>query len=67
MLHPIIVVLECATGIVRGIDEDAFHLARKVLLQGLEGEEVVPVDEAIIEEVPVRDPVQRMIRLVRLL
>jgi hypothetical protein len=67
MLNAIIVVLEGAAGVVRGINEDALHLSGEVLLQGLEGEEVVPVDEAVVEEVPVRDTVRRMKRLVRLL
>jgi hypothetical protein len=67
MLDAVIVVLEGAAGIVRGINEDALYLAGEVLLQGLEGEEVVPVDEAVVEEVPFRDPVRRMMRLVRLL
>jgi hypothetical protein len=34
---------------------------------GVEGEKVVPVNEAVVEEVSVRDPVRRMIRLVSLL
>ena len=67
MLDAIIVVLEGAAGVVRRIYVDALHLAGEVLLQGFEGEEVVPVDEAVVEEVPVRDPVRRMMRLVRLL
>jgi hypothetical protein len=36
---------------VTGINEDALHLAGEVLFQGLEGEEVVPVDEEVVEEV----------------
>lgn len=67
MLDAIIIVLEGTAGVVRWINEYALHFPAEVLLQGLEGEEVVPVDEAVVEEVPVRDPVRRMMRALRLL
>ena len=67
MLDPIIVVSERTPGVVGRIDKDALDLARELLLQRLEGEEIVAEDEAVIEVVLVRHPVRGVIRFRRVL
>ena len=39
------------TGVIRWINIDAFYLASELLLQRLEGEEVVAVDEHVVKDV----------------
>jgi len=58
-------VLERAAGVVWRIDINAFHLAREVLLQRLESEQIVAVDEPVIKNIPVRDAMRGVIRLGR--
>ena len=41
MLDPVVIMGEGVAGIVRRIDEHALHLAGKLLLQGLQGQQVV--------------------------
>ena len=49
MLKPVVVVLECAAGVVRRVNEDALDLAGELLFKGFEREEVVAKDETVIE------------------
>ena len=51
VLHAVVVVREGAAGVVRRIDEDALHLARELLLQRLERQQVVAEDQPIVEDV----------------
>src|SRR5438132_11226872 len=67
MLQPVVIMSEGAAGVVRRIDEDAFHLARVVRLQGLEREQVVAVDQNIVENVVFAYPCNGMVALFRIL
>jgi hypothetical protein len=67
MLNPVVVVFKGAAGVVRRVDEDALHLPCEVLLQGLEGEQVVAVDQDVVENVVVSGAGLGVVRLVRLL
>ena len=55
MFKAVVVMLESAARVVRGIDKDALDLAGELLFQRLEGEEIVAEDEAVIEEIVVRN------------
>jgi hypothetical protein len=61
MLHPVIVVLECASSVVRRIDVNAFDLSSEFLFQGFEGEKIVTEHESILEQVLVCRSVHRVI------
>ena len=65
MFDPVVIVLECAAGIVRRVDEDALDLACEFLFEGFEGEEIVAEDEAVVENIAIIDTLCRMIRLDR--
>ena len=65
MLNPVIVMLERAAGVVRRVNVDALDLAGELLFERFEGEEIVAEDEAVIEEVVIRDAVLGVIRLLR--
>ena len=51
MFYTIVVMLKCAAGVVGWIDEDTLHLASKLLLQRLQGEQVVTEDQAVVKDV----------------
>jgi hypothetical protein len=51
MFYAVIVMFKGAAGIIWRVYVDTFYLAGKFLFQGLEGQEVVAEDEAIIEDV----------------
>ena len=57
MLQTVIVMLESAAGVVGRIDEHALHLARELLLQRLQGQQVVAENQPIVENIPVRHSV----------
>ena len=44
MLQPIVVVRECAAGVVRRVNEHALHLARKLRLQRFERQQVAAIE-----------------------
>jgi len=67
MLHSIVVVCECAAGVVRRIDEDALDASRILLLQRLEAEEVIALNEDIVEDVVIGDDGGRVIGQRRIL
>ena len=67
MLQSVIIMLERASRVVGRVDEDALHPPGELLFQRLESEQIVPADEPVVEEVPVRNPVLRVMGLVRLL
>jgi hypothetical protein len=51
MFYAIIVMFKGAAGIVGRVYVNTFYLAGKFLFQGLEGEEVITEDEAVVEDV----------------
>jgi hypothetical protein len=51
MFYPVIVMLKGAAGVVGRVYVDTFYLAGKFLFQGLEGQEVVAEDKAVVEDV----------------
>ncbi|MCY1245972.1 hypothetical protein D9M72_591660 [compost metagenome] len=65
MLQPIVVICECAAGVVRRVDEHAFHLAGELLLQRLQCQQVVPEDQPVVEDVAVRHAMLGVVRLIR--
>ena len=65
MLKPVVVMGEGAAGVVRRVDENAFHLARKLRLQCLERQQVVTKDQSIVEDVVVRNAMLGVIGLLR--
>ncbi len=65
MLQPIVVMRKCATGVIRRIDEHAFHFAREFLFKCLQREQVVTKDQSIVKDVLVRHPVFGVVRLFR--
>jgi hypothetical protein len=67
MLQSIVIMLKSTSRVVRRIDVNALHLPGELLFQRLESEQIVPADEPVVEEVPVRNPVLRVMGLVRLL
>jgi len=48
VLDAIVIVGKGAAGVVRGVDEDALHLAGVLLLQGLQGQQVVALDQQVV-------------------
>jgi len=67
MLKTILVMLECIPSIVRWINIDALYLPRKLLLQCLQCQQVIPKDKPIIKNVLISHPVRLMIGLLRVL
>ena len=65
MLQPVVVMGEGAAGVVRGINENAFHLASKLRLQRLERQQVIAKDQAVVEDVVIRNPMLGVVRLLR--
>ena len=63
MLQPIVIMLEGAASVVRRVDENAFHLARKLRLQRLERQQVVAEYQTVVEVVIGRNAVLGVIRL----
>jgi hypothetical protein len=51
MFYAVIVMFKCAAGIVGRVYVNTFYFAGKFLFQGLEGEEVVAEDEAVVKYV----------------
>jgi hypothetical protein len=51
MFYPVIVMFKCAAGVVGRVYVDTFYLAGKFLFQSFEGKEVVPKNEAVVEDV----------------
>ena len=51
MLHPVVVMREGAAGVVRRINEHAFHLPQKLRLKSLQRQQVVTKDQPVVEEV----------------
>ena len=62
MLDPVVIMGEGAAGVVRRIDKHALDLAGKLLLQGLQGQQVVTEDQPIVEQIRLRHPMPGMIR-----
>src|ERR1035441_7974422 len=56
---------ERAAGVVRRVDKLTLDLAGELLFERFEGEEIVAEDEAVIEEVVVRDAMPGVIRFLR--
>jgi len=67
MLDPVVIVLEGTSGVVGRIDEDALHFARVVLFKSLQRQKIVPLNEQVVIDVRIRDPLGGMIRALRLL
>ena len=55
VLKSVVVVLERLARVERRVDVDALHLAGELLLQRLQRKQVVAVDQAVVEEVLVRN------------
>jgi len=62
MLQPIVIVVECSSGVVGRVDEDALDLARELLFKGFEREEIVAEDKPVIEKVVIGQPMFRVLR-----
>ena len=62
MLHPVVVMGKSTAGVVRRIDKHALDLTGKLLLQGLQGQEVVAEDQPVVETIILRHPVLGMVR-----
>lgn len=67
MLQPVVIVGKGAAGVVGRVDEHALHLARILLLQRLQRQQVVAKDQAVVEDVVLRHPVFGVVRLLRVL
>lgn len=57
VLHSVIIMLKCASGIIRRINKHAFHLARELLFERFEREKIVPENKPVIKQVVVRHAV----------
>jgi len=57
MLDSVVIVLKCASGVVRWVNVYALHLAGVLVFEGLEGQQVVAEDELVVELVLGGDPV----------
>jgi len=60
-------MFKCATGIVRRINVNTLDLARELLFDRLESEQVVPKDESVIEDIAIGDAVRGVARLLAIL
>src|SRR5574337_257750 len=67
MFQPVFVLRKCRPSVVWRIDVDALHLARKLLLERLERQQVVTKDQPVVEQIAITHPLRRMIRPLRLL
>lgn len=67
MFNTVIITLERTSGVVWWTDVDALDLAGGLLFEGLEGQQVVAEDEAVIEQVVVGDTVLGVVGLLRIL
>ncbi len=67
MINTVIVLLESRSSIIWQINVDTLYLPCKLLLQCPKGQQVIPKDKPVVENVLVRHPVRRMIRLLRIL
>lgn len=65
MLQSVIVVRKCLTSVVGRVDVDALHTTRKLLLQRLQRQQVVPEDQPVVKDVVLRHAMLGVIRLVR--
>jgi hypothetical protein len=65
MFKTIVVMFERASSVVWWIDKDALDLPCKLLLQRLEGEEIISKDKAVVEYIVVCDSVWGVIRSFR--
>lgn len=63
MLNSIVVVLERRPCIVRRVDEHALHLARKLLFECFQRQQVVAEDQAIVELIVLGHSGRSVIRL----
>lgn len=62
MLDPVVIMGKGAAGVVRRIDEHALDLAGKLLLQGLQRQQVIAEDQPVVEQIRLRHPMPGMIR-----
>jgi len=67
MLQPIVIVREGTPGVVRRVDKHALHLARKLLLQRLQRQQVIPENQPVVEDVTLRNALLGVIRLLGIL
>ncbi len=51
--------------VVRRVDEDALDLARVLLLECLQGQQIVPEDELVVKQIILAHPMRRMARPLR--
>ncbi len=67
MLQPVVIMGKGTTGVVGRVNKHALHLARKLLLQRLQRQQVVAKDQPVVEAVVLRHPLFGVIRLLRIL
>ena len=65
MLNAIIVVLKCTSCVVWRTDVNTLQLPGVFLFERLEAKQIVPPDEHVVENILLRDPVRRMMRVLR--
>jgi hypothetical protein len=63
MFNAIVIVAKRAAGVIGWIYEHTLDLPRELRFQGLEREQVVPEDQAVVEEVVLGDPLARVVGL----
>ena len=59
MLQSVVIMGEGTASVVRRVDENALDLAGKLLFERFEGQQVVPEDEAVVEQVMIGNPMRR--------
>jgi len=62
MLDRIVIMFECLTSVIRRINVNALDSAGEFFFQCFQREQVVAKDQAIVEEVILRNSLRRMIR-----
>ncbi len=62
MLNPVVIVLKSLSGIKWRIDVNTLDLPRKLLLQRLQRQQVVPENQPVVELVLVSHPLRRVVR-----
>ena len=67
MFDAVVVLFEGLAGIERRVDIDALDLPRELLFQCFERQQVVPKDEAVVEDIAVADAVLGVIALLGVL
>ncbi len=67
MLQPVVIMIESIASIIWWINVNTFNLPSKLLLQCLQGQQIIAEDKPVVEDILVRHPVRRMIRLLRVL